>query len=102
MKEDGASEHVPNRSLDELFPGDPYLSPTMKARLLHEKLSGSAYEEEFLQELLSLAEEDLSKSIPCELATSEVEKTVLDAVANLPEPGKGLPPTQRSKKRKSL
>ena len=26
------------RKLDELFADEPYLSPTMKARLLHEKL----------------------------------------------------------------
>ncbi len=102
MKEDGASERMPHRSLGDLFLEDPYLSPTMKARLLHEKLSGSAYEEEFLKELLSLAEKDLSKPIPVELASIKVEETVPDATANLHEQGKRLPPTRRSQKRKRV
>ena len=103
MKEDGAPERMPNRSLGDLFLEDPYLSPTMKARLLHEKLSGGAYEEEFLQELLALSEEeDSSKPIPGELASIKVEKTDPDSAANLQDSEKRLPPTRRSQKRKSL
>lgn len=105
MKEDAASERMPNRSLGDLFPEDPYLSPTMKARLLHEKLSGGAYQEEFLQELLALADEqedDSNKPISGKPVSRGVENSALDAAANLQEPGKHLPPTRRSQKRKRV
>lgn len=61
----GEAEETPRRrKLDELFADEPFLSPTMKARRLHEKLNTMRIEEQGQQAAQGLPTEAYVQSAP--------------------------------------
>ena len=81
MQKESSSERKSSSTVDELFLTDPYLSPTMRARLIHVKIKGEAYEEEYLKELLALAEEE-NTSPP--LAAASAPTSITNSVQGNP------------------